>query len=215
MAVDVILIPILGFFIGIIASMLGIGGGVFVVPVLQLLPLGVDFYPTLAAGTSLTMISFKALSSTYGYAKQRRIDYKVGLLLAITAIPGSFAGAFLTDVTARIGAHELLQLTFATFLIFIATRMIFPYRSAPNLRLKNRSSTWKRKLQDSFGNQFEYSVDLKTGMLLGFFAGVSSGLLGIGGVLSWFQSYILLYLSPCTWLLQLQFLSWFSLQYLE
>jgi len=114
---EAVLLPILGLFVGIAAAMLGIGGGVFVVPALQLLPLSLTFSPQMAAGTSLGMIVFKALSSTSGYAKQRRIDYKVGLLLALITIPGALLGAILTEKISK----ELLIVIFALFLLYIAS----------------------------------------------------------------------------------------------
>jgi len=173
---EAVLLPIFGLFVGIAAAMLGIGGGVFVVPALQLLPLSLTFSPQLAAGTSLGMIVFKALSSTGGYAQQRRIDYKVGLLLAIVTIPGALLGAIMTEVISK----ELLIAIFALFLLYVASRMIFSYSSGT--RSSSRPKTgWTRHLIDSDGKAFKYTTNIKLGLPLSFLAGLSSGLLGIGG----------------------------------
>lgn len=175
--VEILLLPILAFCVGVAAAMLGIGGGVFVVPALQLLPLSVEFSPALAAGTSLTMIVFKALSSASGYARQKRIDYRVGLLIASVTVPGAFLGAYLTDVFAE----RWLRLAFALFLLYVASRMILPYNLKSFKLFKEGKAGLKRRLTDSDGEVFEYVVNVKLGLLLGFVAGVSSGLLGIGG----------------------------------
>jgi uncharacterized membrane protein YfcA len=172
-----LILPILGLVVGIVAAMLGIGGGVFVVPILQLL-LGFD--PILAAGTSLAMIVFKALSSTSSYARQKRIDYKVGLLLVTLTIPGAFVGAYLADAAAVAGARNALRLIFALFLFYVASRMISSYRFG-NLNLLRNGPKWTRKLTDSDEQIFTYSVDLGVGVVLSFFAGLAAGLLGIGG----------------------------------
>ncbi len=151
----------------------------FIVPALQLLPLSLDggFSPQLAAGTSLTVIVFKALSSSSRYSRQKRIDYKVGLLLAATTIPGAFFGAYLTSIIAK----ELLILIFALFLLYVASRMIFP-NSPFSWRFPERGGKgWSRRIVDSDGRVFEYTADIKIGLPLGFLAGISSGLLGIGG----------------------------------
>ena len=174
--IETILLPIITFLVGIIAAMLGIGGGVVIVPALQLLPLSLDFTPAMAAGTSLTMIVFKALSSTAGYARQKRIDYKLGLLLATVTIPGAFVGASLTTIIAK----EILVLIFALFLLYVASRMIFNYSLGLGISAGRRTG-WKRKLVDSDGTAFEYSADLVLGLPLSFLAGTFSGLLGIGG----------------------------------
>ncbi len=173
---EIFLLPLLGLSVGIIAAMLGIGGGVFVVPALQLLPLNLAFSPQMAAGTSLGMIVFKALSSTAGYARQKRIDYKVGLLIATVTIPGALLGAALTEALSK----ELLIAIFALFLLYVASRMIFSYNFGINLpsRIKNG---WNRHLIDSEGQAFNYKAKIEIGLPLGFLAGVSSGLLGIGG----------------------------------
>jgi uncharacterized membrane protein YfcA len=157
--------------------MLGIGGGVFIVPALQLLPLSIEFSPQLAAGTSLTMIVFKAISSSSGYSRQKRIDYKIGLLLATTSIPGAFVGAYLTGIIAE----EFLILIFALFLLYVASRMIFTYNLGSFKVFTRQQGGWHRRLVDCDGKVFEYFADIRLGLILSFFAGISSGLLGIGG----------------------------------
>jgi uncharacterized membrane protein YfcA len=171
------LLPIFSLLVGVVAAMLGIGGGVFVVPALQLTPLSLEFSHQMAAGTSLAMIVFKALSSTSGYARQKRIDYRMGVLIATITVPGAFLGAYLTEIIAE----EFLRLIFAFFLLYVASRMIFN-DAFGGLKLFRRSKDgWIRKLTDSDGEVFEYISDVKLGLPLSFFAGVSSGLLGIGG----------------------------------
>jgi hypothetical protein len=156
--------------------MLGIGGGVFIVPALQLLPLSVDFTSQMAVGTSLTMIIFTSLSSSMGYSRQKRIDYKLGLLFATTTIPGSLVGAYIAEIISE----ELLVLVFALFLLYVASRMVFPFNFGLQ-SLMSRRECPVRRLTDSEGKVFEYYEDLKRGLPLSFLAGLSSGLLGIGG----------------------------------
>nr|MDO8090472.1 sulfite exporter TauE/SafE family protein [Candidatus Sigynarchaeota archaeon] len=81
--------PLLGgmtVFTGIIASMLGVGGGFLNVPLINYLgnePINV------AIGTSLFIIVFTSLSSTLGYARKGVIDFKLGLVLETASIPGA------------------------------------------------------------------------------------------------------------------------------
>lgn len=146
-------------------------------PALQLLPLSMGFSPQIAAGTSLAMILFTALSSTFGYTRQRRIGYRVGLLFATITVPGAFVGAYVAEKISE----ELLILIFALFLLYVASRMMFTYR-LPFLNLqKYREGCEVRQVVDSDGKVFEYVADVKIGLPLGFFAGFFSGLLGIGG----------------------------------
>ena len=160
------LLVVFGFFIGIIASMTGVGGGIFIVPILTFF---YAFVVNSATGTSLTSIIFTAIASTLNYAKQKRIYFKTGATLIITTAPGAYLGAWL----ATIMEERMLGLVFGVFLILVAIRMII---SA--LRTK------AQKQAQSVRTDTELLHSGKTiiiGAGLSFFGGVASGLLGIGG----------------------------------
>jgi hypothetical protein len=160
------LLPVFGFLIGIIASMTGVGGGIFIVPILTFF---YTFVVNSATGTSLTSIIFTAIASTLNYAKQKRIYLKTGATLIITTAPGAYLGAWL----ATIMEERMLGLVFGAFLILVAIRMII---SA--LRTK------AQKQVQSVRTDTELLHSGKTiiiGAGLSFFGGVASGLLGIGG----------------------------------
>lgn len=163
-----ILLPLLGFLIGTVASMTGIGGGVFIVPLLTLL---YDFPPAQAVGTSLTTIIFTSLASTANYSRQKRIYYKTGLILAIATVPGAFLGAYLTSIIEA----RLLGLIFGVFLFFVALRMIF------QLSFSRTKHSDTEKSTHSESSLFESKPKVVLGITLSFFGGLSSGLLGIGG----------------------------------
>jgi len=80
------LLTVFGFLIGILASMTGVGGGVFIVPILTFF---YGFVVNAATGTSLATIIFTAIASTFNYAKQKRVYYKTGLILVTTTGTGS------------------------------------------------------------------------------------------------------------------------------
>ncbi|MHA1541386.1 MAG: TSUP family transporter, partial [Candidatus Hodarchaeales archaeon] len=70
---------IFAFFVGIISSALGVGGGFITTPSLIILGIGEVF----AIGTVLFMIIFTALSSTIAYSRQKGLtEYRTGLLIA-------------------------------------------------------------------------------------------------------------------------------------
>jgi len=157
---------IFGFLIGILASMTGVGGGVFIVPILTFF---YAFVVNSATGTSLTTIIFTAIASTVNYAKQKRIYFKTGLILVITTAPGAYMGAWL----ATIMEERLLGLVFGVFLMLVAARAII--------------SVLRKKTQDKQSaivtdTQLIHSgKTIALGVGLGFFGGIASGLLGIGG----------------------------------
>ena len=175
---SLILLPLLAFLIGVIAAMLVIGGGVFLVPSLILLPwYALD--PATASGTSLAAIVFTSLSSTFRYRKQKRIDYLLGFAFATTTIPGAFLGSYVKSIIET----QILGLIFAFFLIFVSIRMFIGKRGKESKSedSANKRGKKKRRIIDSYGKIFTYSVNLWAVPLLGFAGGFSSGLLGIGG----------------------------------
>ena len=172
-SLDTALLSPIAFLVGIIAAMTGLGGGVFMVP---LLSLAYDSSSHQAIGTSLATIVFTSLSSAIGYWRQRRIDYKVGLILTLTTVPGAFVGAYLT----RFIEEKLLGLIFGVFLIFVALRMAFQF-DLYRIQIPRIGKIWHRKIVDSGGAIFEYDTNVNLGLVLSFFGGLSSGLLGIGG----------------------------------
>jgi len=145
-----------GIFIGILAALFGLGGGFLIVPTLNLL--GVEMHH--AVGTSSAAVVFTSLSSALAYSRQGRIHYKVGLLLASTAVIGAYIGAWLTSF---ISAAQL-KVIFGLALVVVAVRI---YR-------KKTAEPGEVKLE-------EVGVNYRLVPIGGFFAGIASGLLGVGG----------------------------------
>lgn len=151
--------------------MVGVGGGVFIVPLLTLV---YEFSPPEAVGTSLATIIFTSLASTANYSRQKRIYYKTGLILASTTVPGAFLGAYLTSIMEE----RLLGLIFGVFISFVALRMIFKLSFS---RTKHSDTEKSTHVVDSESSLFESRTKILLGVMLSFFGGLSSGLLGIGG----------------------------------
>lgn len=88
------LLPILGFLIGIVGTVVGVGGGFFIVP--YLLFTTTDDHPE-ASGTSLCLVALNALSSTVRNALQGRVEWKLGLILGLATLPGAYLGPILVE----------------------------------------------------------------------------------------------------------------------
>jgi uncharacterized membrane protein YfcA len=171
-----VLLPVAGFLVGIIASMSGVGGGIFIVPLLTIL---FGFVPQHAVGTSLASIIFTALAATYSYAKQKRIFVRTGLWLAVTTVPGAYLGAYLTSIISP----NLLGLIFGVFLFIMALRMIVQKRGGRSGRSTFPSAAGhKIPIPEKTDAEVVKSPRLIVpGVALSFLAGVASGFLGIGG----------------------------------
>ncbi|MEM0358996.1 MAG: sulfite exporter TauE/SafE family protein [Candidatus Hadarchaeales archaeon] len=152
--IEVLLFPA-GLSVSLLCSSIGLGGGIFMVPLLLWLGL-----PTqVAIGTSLFAITVVACSSTLAYALQRRIDYRTGLLLDSLDVPGAVVGAYLTTLLAG----KTLSRLFGSMLLGVACHL------------------WLRK---KTGRKVPPPITpslLVMTMVGSFTSGLVSGMFGIGG----------------------------------
>lgn len=113
---ELILIPV-GLAISTLSSMIGLAGGSFIVPTLVLI---FGLVTQKAVGISLFAVMFTTISATVAYAAQKRIHFKVGLLLDTLDVPGALLGAYFTTLLAS----GWLAGMFGGLLVFIAAHMI-------------------------------------------------------------------------------------------
>jgi uncharacterized membrane protein YfcA len=169
---------VLGYAVGAYGTMVGAGGGFLIVPFL-LLAYHVDHAH--AAGTGLAVVFLNAASGTISYARQKRIDYRAGFIFAIACLPGSIAGAFM----AELFTGRLFNITFGVVLLAISVLLV--WRPAQD-REHVADEIWEHKsfhitthLSDSEGQVFKYRYNWLVGVILSFFVGFASSILGIGG----------------------------------
>jgi uncharacterized protein len=120
MSVSTILILlIIGTITGVMAGMLGIGGGLVVIPALVMI---MGMSQQAAQGTSLAMMLPPiGILAAYNYYKAGHVDIKIALLLAIMFIIGSFFGS---KLAIRL-PQELLKKIFGIFLLLVSIKMLF------------------------------------------------------------------------------------------
>jgi hypothetical protein len=112
---------VVSFLAGNVSSLLGIGGGVVKVPVLNAwcgMPLRA------AAATSAFMIGVTAASSAFVYFGRGDIDLHLSAAVALGTLPGSLAGARLSE---KMQARSL-KLLMAGVLVVVASRMLWEAR---------------------------------------------------------------------------------------
>jgi uncharacterized membrane protein YfcA len=111
---------VLSFFAGVISGLLGIGGGVVLVPILLL----VMFLPMYAAvATSMFLVALTSLFGVFQHYTLGNIDFTYALPLAVGAFVGAQVGAW---ISKRISA-EKVQLVFAAALVIVGLQMILNY----------------------------------------------------------------------------------------
>ena len=152
--IDQLWLILLGFAAGILGSMIGLGGGIIVVPVLTFL----GFPPTAAASNSLFAALSNSIASTISYSRQKRIEFSLGLKLGLLSIPGTILGAVISTDTAP----NIFKILFGFVLI----------ASASYIFLRKRLETQEKILSKQM---MLFAIGAS------FFAGVISSFFGIGG----------------------------------
>jgi len=160
-------------------SMVGIGGGLVIVPLLSVV-LGYDVKVAIAA--SLIGVIATSLSASPRYIKTGIADRRLGMLLLVAAALGGLAGG----VTAGYLDGRTLSLLFSLLLTVVASRMLWQIRHPAVVPPVDEGDT-VRGFASSFvepttGEEVSYRAHrVLPGALVSFFAGNVSGLLGVGG----------------------------------
>jgi len=125
----------LGVVAGTLAGLLGIGGGIVIVPGLAFLLAGGTVPPErlmqVAVGTSLATIVVTALSSIRAHHRRGAVHWPVVARMT----PGILAGAVLGGLIADALPTRTLAIVFGVFLLIVAARLAFGGQPAPHRRL--------------------------------------------------------------------------------
>ena len=125
----------LGAFAGTVAGLLGVGGGLIIVPVLIILfsqfHFPAEFVVHIAVGTSLASIVMTSLSSTWAHHQHAAVLWPVAWRLAPGIVVGAFIGAAIADVM-KAGS---LRTFFGLFELLVAIQMMLNVKPAAHRQL--------------------------------------------------------------------------------
>jgi uncharacterized membrane protein YfcA len=107
----------LGVVVGLIASTLGIGGGVVFVPALVVF---FEFSQHTAQGTSLAVIVPTAVVGAYTHGRRGRVDWRIAGLIASGGVIGGLAGS----AAALSIDPDMLRRLFAVLLVVVTVRLL-------------------------------------------------------------------------------------------
>ncbi len=114
----ILFLVFVGLLAGFLSGILGIGGGVVMVPLLLL----VGFTQHQAQGTSLAaMLPPVTLLAVLQYSKGGHVDWKMALIISATFIIGGLFGSKLAVAINE----QMLKKIFGILMLFIAIKMIF------------------------------------------------------------------------------------------
>lgn len=135
-------LALLGVATGFLAGLLGIGGGMLMVPFITIILTGKGFPPEytvkMAVATSLASICFTSLSSVRAHHRRGAVLWPIVWLLA----PGILLGALIGAQVAVALPGKVLSVLFAVFVAFSATQMLLNRRPKPTRTLPGRLGTF-------------------------------------------------------------------------
>jgi uncharacterized membrane protein YfcA len=166
-----------GIAIGGYGTVVGIGGGPLLVPILHFM----YAWPIEdVVASSLFVVLLNATSGSIGYARQRRIDVTGGIGLSLAAMPGAVLSGLV---------HHLVQIPFfdgifAVFLLGLAGYTVLRVDRFDQLAVRRRRSTAGLRrvvIVDAFRERHVFYSDQTLGITLNLVLGFLAGFLGIGG----------------------------------
>ncbi|WP_426753271.1 sulfite exporter TauE/SafE family protein [Myxococcus sp. Y35] len=175
------MLVVLGFSVGagLLGSLLGIGGGLILIPVLTLL-LKVDIQ--YAVGASIVSVIATSSGAAAAYVRDRMANTRVAMFLELATTAGALSGAFLSGLVGGRGVYFVFGAVMAWSAVVMLKRM----RSSAEVpvpadaladRLALHGSYW----DEAQGREVPYRVTRPlAGLGLMYVAGTVSGMLGIG-----------------------------------
>lgn len=171
-----IIVLVGAFCAGLLGSLTGLGGGVVIIPLLTLV-LGVDIH--YAIGASIVSVIATSSGSAAAYVKEGITNIRIGMFLEIATTISAVLGAVITVYLNP----SFIAVVFGMILLFSAVMMLRKKVDHSDNDTSGKLATYL-KLNGSYPTAEgpkSYAVhNVMGGFVMMFFAGIISGLLGIG-----------------------------------
>ena len=164
---------------GILGSLVGLGGGILLIPMLTLL---FHFPISFAIGTSIISVIATSSGAAAAYVRDHMTNLRVGMFLELATTLGAISGAFI----AALLAPQFIGVIFGVILLISAAPLVFRLGEELPGGVKNDRLADALELASSYpdhklGREVPYQVTRTPwGLAMMYVAGVISGLLGIG-----------------------------------
>jgi uncharacterized membrane protein YfcA len=186
-SVNVILIFVMGGFVGLLSGIFGVGGGFLMTPLLIM----IGIPPTVAAASDSNQIVGASTSGTLAHYRLGNVDFKMGILLLIGGVIGGTIGVQFIKVLRHMGnADFLIQISYVVMLGFVGAYMFLESlqglkgakAASRSPQKESRFALFVKKLpwQTSFEKSgIELSIIMP--LVLGTFVGILAAIMGVGG----------------------------------
>ncbi|MEY8842646.1 sulfite exporter TauE/SafE family protein [Cribrihabitans sp. XS_ASV171] len=176
-----------GLVVGLLSGMFGVGGGFLITPLLFF----IGIPPAVAVATSANQIVASSFSAILTHIRRRTVDFRMGIALTAGGLAGSSVGVWVFDLMSGLGQIDLLvNLFYVVFLGLVGALMFVESLSAlrkakvqgPKQRRARSGRDWihAMPLRIRFRASGLY-ISVFPPLLVGFFVGVLSAIMGVGG----------------------------------
>ena len=177
----------MGGVVGILSGMFGVGGGFLMTPLLI-------FYgipPIVAVATEANQIVASSISGAFAHWRRKAVDFKMGTILLLGGIIGSFIGIELFVLLKNLGQIDLIiSLSYVILLGSIGTlifiegmRSMIAHRNETLVQVKKRKDrTWVHSLPMRI--RFKKSglyISIIPPIVIGVAVGIMASIMGVGG----------------------------------
>lgn len=149
----------LGIFTGVIGALLGLGGGVIIVPFLVFIA---HYEPQIAIGTSMLVVLLNSWSGAVGYVRKKMACVDAAVKFSLATIPGAFVGSYIANYMQG----KVFYGVFGVFFLGLAFNMF---------RKSGKSG------EENGVTEVPENYNWKLGVLCSVFVGFIASILGIGG----------------------------------
>jgi hypothetical protein len=170
---------VVSIFAGIFGSIVGLGGGVVVIPVLTIL-LGVDIH--FAIGASIVAIIGTSSGAASTYVKDKVTNLRVGMFLELASTTGAIVGAAVAAYTNSAALELIFGAILLVTLVPTLMKIGEDIPKSPDLKGLSKKLALTGSYTETDGSVVKYNATRPVEGLAGtVVAGMLSGLLGIGG----------------------------------
>jgi hypothetical protein len=184
LSVNALVLLGIGGGIGALSGIFGVGGGFLMTPLL----IFIGIPPAVAVATGANQIVAASISGVLAHWRRGNVDIKIGMVLLVGGLVGSTVGVWIFSALKAIGQVDLVvNICYVVFLGIIGSLMLFESIKAmmaqkAHKRKKSHTHNWTHGLP--FKMKFRRSrlyISALLPLSVGFFVGILSAIMGVGG----------------------------------